>query len=379
MVRVSGLETAASEARDRLKVAEGQANEIDRLLAEIDERVSAAPPPEELDQAAATVRELLAGEMACRQAEAAAQTEVEAARDALSRLDERASGLLASLLAARDGVAAEEPPIPGDDAVEGWRAFETWRIGRVEKIESELEGLDEGVAIAESALAAFWVELRAWLGALGVESSGSPELDLALATERSRTEINELEKRTAEAAELSRALDEEMIRARVASSLGTHLRSNNFEAWLLEEAMETLVEGANRLLADLSAGAYSLLARESQFEVIDHRNADLTRTTRGLSGGEVFLVALSLALSMADQLAELTGTASRLESVFLDEGFGSLDQESLDVVASVLDELVGRGRTVGLVTHVRELAERIPVRFEVSKGPESATIERMLG
>jgi exonuclease SbcC len=379
MARVSGLETAASEARDRLKVAEGQANEIDRLLAEIDERVSAAPPPEELDQAAATVRELLAGEMACRQAEAAAQTEVEAARDALSRLDERASGLLASLLAARDGVAAEEPPIPGDDAVEGWRVFETWRIGRVEKIESELEGLDEGVAIAESALAAFWVELRAWLGALGVESSGSPELDLALATERSRTEINELEKRTAEAAELSRALDEEMIRARVASSLGTHLRSNNFEAWLLEEAMETLVEGANRLLADLSAGAYSLLARESQFEVIDHRNADLTRTTRGLSGGEVFLVALSLALSMADQLAELTGTASRLESVFLDEGFGSLDQESLDVVASVLDELVGRGRTVGLVTHVRELAERIPVRFEVSKGPESATIERMLG
>jgi exonuclease SbcC len=146
----------------------------------------------------------------------------------------------------------------------------------------------------------------------------------------------------------------------------------------LEEALETLVDGANRLLDDLTGGAYSLIAKESQFEVIDHRNADLTRTTRGLSGGETFLVALSLSLSMAEQLAELTGMSSRLESVLLDEGFGSLDQESLDVVGSVLDELVGRGRTVGIVTHVRELADRIPVRFEVTKGPETASIEKVM-
>jgi exonuclease SbcC len=80
---------------------------------------------------------------------------------------------------------------------------------------------------------------------------------------------------------------------------------------------------------------------------------------------------------MAEQLAELTGTSSRLESVFLDEGFGSLDQESLDVVAAVLDELVGRGRTVGIVTHVRDLADRIPVKFEVTKGPETSSITRV--
>ena len=141
-------------------------------------------------------------------------------------------------------------------------------------------------------------------------------------------------------------------------------------------ALETLVEGANRLLDELSSGAYSLQVRKSQFEVVDHRNARLSRTTKSLSGGETFLVALSLALSMAEQLAELTGNRSRLESVFLDEGFGSLDQESIDVVANVLDELVGGGRTVGIVTHVRELAERIPVRFEVSKGPETASIVR---
>jgi exonuclease SbcC len=81
---------------------------------------------------------------------------------------------------------------------------------------------------------------------------------------------------------------------------------------------------------------------------------------------------------MAEQLAELTGMSSRLESVLLDEGFGSLDQESLDVVASVLDDLVGKGRTVGIVTHVRELADRMPVRFEVTKGPETASIEKVM-
>jgi exonuclease SbcC len=177
---------------------------------------------------------------------------------------------------------------------------------------------------------------------------------------------------------LGRDLQVETTRGGVASSLGTHLRSNNFEAWLLEEALDTLIDGANRLLDELSGGAYALKAKDSQFEVIDHRNAGLVRTTKGLSGGETFLVALSLALSMAEQLAELTGMTSRLESVLLDEGFGSLDQESLDVVAAVLDDLVGQGRTVGIVTHVRELADRMPVRFEVTKGPETASVERVM-
>jgi exonuclease SbcC len=218
---------------------------------------------------------------------------------------------------------------------------------------------------------------RSWLELLGIPSTESPDRDLALAEERRRAEIDEMEKTTAHARELNEELALEIGHARVASSLGNHLKANNFEAWLLEEAMDVLIDGANRLLDELSGGSYSLRVRKSQFEVVDHRNARLTRTTRTLSGGETFLVALSLALTMAEQLAELTGMSSRLESVFLDEGFGSLDQESLDVVASVLDELVGRGRTVGIVTHVRELADRMPVRFDVTKGPETSSIVRV--
>ncbi|HEX5695921.1 MAG TPA: SbcC/MukB-like Walker B domain-containing protein, partial [Acidimicrobiia bacterium] len=324
------------------------------------------------------VKELIADRTKSLQQEKAARAELEAAQVTVDELARRAAGLRDALFAARDAAAGEEPPIPGDDVVEAWREFSSWRTQRVESRKTEQLALAGALETAEEKLTGASTEFRAWLQELGIEDTGSPEIDLALAIERRTADVQELEKTVAEAEDLGRELEAETTRARVASSLGTHLRSNNFEAWLLEEALDTLIDGANRLLDELSAGAYSLKAKDSQFEVIDHRNAGLIRTTRGLSGGETFLVALSLALSMAEQLAELTGMTSRLESVLLDEGFGSLDQESLDIVATVLDDLVGQGRTVGIVTHVRELADRMPVRFEVTKGPETASVEKVM-
>jgi exonuclease SbcC len=127
---------------------------------------------------------------------------------------------------------------------------------------------------------------------------------------------------------------------------------------------------------------------------------------RTLSGGETFLASLALALALADQVAELarggggdvgaggTGAASgagragpvgvrarssRLESIFLDEGFGTLDPETLDTVAGAIEELSSLGRMVGVVSHVRDLAERLPLRFEVTRGPAGATVTRLDG
>jgi exonuclease SbcC len=112
--------------------------------------------------------------------------------------------------------------------------------------------------------------------------------------------------------------------------------------------------------------------------VIDHGNADAVRLARTLSGGETFLASLALALSLADQVAEMAaGGAARLESIFLDEGFGTLDPDTLGVVASAIEELGSRGRMVGIVSHVRELAEAIPVRYDVTKGPHSSTVVRV--
>src|SRR5690606_39940208 len=120
----------------------------------------------------------------------------------------------------------------------------------------------------------------------------------------------------------------------------------------------------------LSGGAYALAVdpRSGGFGVVHHTAASQVRSARTLSGGETFLASLALALALADQVASLAAAgAARLDSLFLDEGFGTLDPDTLDVVAAALDDLGARGRVVGIVTHVRELAERLPVRFEIGR------------
>jgi len=157
------------------------------------------------------------------------------------------------------------------------------------------------------------------------------------------------------------------------------LRADQFEQWLLDDVMTLLVEGATTTLMELSGDQFSLTYDDGDFMVIDHKNADQVRQAKTLSGGETFLASLSLALSLADQLASFaTGKTVTLDALFLDEGFGSLDADTLDVVASAIEDLGSRGRMVGLISHVPELADRVPVRFEVRKTANASHIEKVL-
>jgi exonuclease SbcC len=98
---------------------------------------------------------------------------------------------------------------------------------------------------------------------------------------------------------------------------------------------------------------------------------------RTLSGGETFLASLALALALAEATADLAPAgAPTIESIFLDEGFGTLDPETLDTVAAAIEELGASGRMVVVVTHIRELADRMPVRLEVRRGITGSTVRR---
>ena len=114
-------------------------------------------------------------------------------------------------------------------------------------------------------------------------------------------------------------------------------------------------------------GRYRLVRKlngELELEVIDTWQADVMRDTRTLSGGESFLVSLALALALSDLVSHKT----RIDSLFLDEGFGTLDGQTLEVALDALDNLNASGKMIGIISHVEALKERIPVQIKVSKG-----------
>lgn len=129
--------------------------------------------------------------------------------------------------------------------------------------------------------------------------------------------------------------------------------------------LDRLLEHANARLAEL-APRYALergQGGDMMIQVVDHDMAGEVRGVHNLSGGERFLVSLALALGLAEMS---TGRGLRVESLFIDEGFGALDSASLGQALSVLEQLHASGRRVGVISHVEEVKERIPVKIEVT-------------
>ncbi len=130
--------------------------------------------------------------------------------------------------------------------------------------------------------------------------------------------------------------------------------------------LDHLVHLANLRLQRLH-GRYQLARRaggELEMEVIDTWQADVARDTRTLSGGESFLVSLALALALSDLVSHKT----RIDSLFLDEGFGTLDPDTLEIALDALDSLQSGGKAIGIISHVEAVKDRIPVQIRVRKG-----------
>ena len=155
--------------------------------------------------------------------------------------------------------------------------------------------------------------------------------------------------------------------AQLADSLALELRRDRFIAYVQREAMHLLAADAGERLLTLSSGRYRLVVRDEAFSVVDRLNGDERRSVRTLSGGETFLASLALALALSERLPEIAGRggAMSLESLFLDEGFGALDQDSLDTAIGGLETLAGGQRLIGVISHIPEVAERLPDRVEV--------------
>ncbi|QTQ14253.1 AAA family ATPase [Treponema parvum] len=162
---------------------------------------------------------------------------------------------------------------------------------------------------------------------------------------------------------------------------GSNIKKIPFDAWVLGMYFAEVVHNANPRFERISGGRYRFKIQESSggnaFKGLDLAVFDSftgrDRDTATLSGGETFMASISLALALTDVVQEQSG-GIRLDSLFIDEGFGSLDGESLDMAVSILQN-IGESRMVGIVSHVESLLQAIPSHLEVVKTADGSHIK----
>ena len=158
------------------------------------------------------------------------------------------------------------------------------------------------------------------------------------------------------------------------------------EQYIQAAGFDSIIRAANRRLLPMSDGQYELYRQEKELGNKSHTYLDLEvldnytgrrRPVRNLSGGESFKASLSLALGLSEEIQSAAG-GIRLDAMFVDEGFGSLDEEALQQALRALSGLTEGQRLVGIISHVAELKERIDKQILVVKDPSGGSRVRVL-
>lgn len=364
-----GGAAAASETLQRSN------NRIATLTSEL----ASAPTAPEVTERLAILRSCEEAERLARTSQTRAATERANAETAWRRVEGELGGVAEQLRETRDRlVGLGAPPLDMDDLAVAWSTLTDWALqakkmaqDRLARARADLDASTAEFGAAEQRLLTAAAEHQVSAGS-ATDVVRAVSVAAELAQERLDTFRADLLRRSS--IERDRKNAEE--RASVAGMLADSLNARKFQRWLAGAALDVLVEAASDSLFELSGKQFSLTHENGEFYVIDHADADAKRSTRTLSGGETFQASLALALALSVELSSISSGAARLDSIFLDEGFGSLDPDSLETVAVTLERLAQGDRMVGVVTHVQGLAERVPTRFRVSRTSRSSTVER---
>jgi exonuclease SbcC len=401
------LREAAERRAGEVAEARRQAAELRTTAARLDERLATihARLPEELhapeafhaalEQARADERELQAAWEAAREAHGRAEAELGRAR---ARLEERE----AALAAATDEASRAEAELLEGLAEHGFASEEELQAAELAdpalaELERAIARHDEEVADARTRAAALEEELAGAvppdLDALRQAEAAARQAwreadDAFRAAERRHAELagllEQLTRAEADYAELEERLRAARTLADLASGQLKGRAKVDFETFVLQSIFGEVLRIGNEHLRRMTGGRYALhladdagqaSARGLELEVADHHAGGARRPAKTLSGGEGFLAALALALGLSESARRASG-GLELGALFVDEGFGSLDEAALDRVVRILRALpASEDRMVGVITHVEELKRRIPTQLLVVPDPAGSRVE----
>ncbi len=378
--------TRVRKARDeagRLVAAAGATVTITRqALGDVAATLAAAPAEPEV---VSTLEAIARADDALAQAREAVRTrrrDLAAANKDREDLADDESRAWTDLRRARDSVVGlGAPAVQEGDLAAAWEALATWATREHAERSERLPDLEAAALTLRQDITAGTAALLGLLSGHGIAAVSDPAKapgEVALHRVRAEADLDRVRRDREQAARLDDQVRAHREDEQVAAELGRLLRSDHFERWLCGEALDSLVAEASATLMELSGRQYELDRDDrNDLVVIDYQDAGATRPVHTLSGGETFQASLALALALSRQVVQLSGGMRDLNSMFLDEGFGTLDPETLDTVATTLERLAAdKDRMVGLVTHVAALAERVPVRFVVSRDGATSTLRR---
>ena len=384
--RAAGKEKAAQEANDNLRLREGEIQAIEAQLPE--EYRDEAALLSELQKLTQEAEAAKASYLAARQQEkesgaafARAETELRVKKTAVEESAQTHRAAAEAFAAARI-----EAGFPSEEeyrtAVEGKWANPAFHEKVDEHINEHTDKYKGAVELLKQAEAAAKGLTAPDMPALTeAEAAADEAVKEAARAQGSRTErLAGLRRMAADIAAREKTGEERAKRYRVIGKLAQVAAAKapyqvHFQTYVLRSILSDVIEAANARLLMMSRGRYRLVHGEGghknkwwglEIDVFDEYTG-LPRGSRTLSGGETFLASLSLALGLSDVVQHYAG-GMHLDMIFIDEGFGSLDSETLDVAVRALLEVQQEGgRLVGIISHVEELRARIPVHLLVER------------
>ena len=408
--RVQAASSAEAKARTELEANRSKAALLERArtAAEADrdatrkvlaDRFGGEVPDDAAKRIDKDRLELEAAERAFEETRTAAGNDADALRDAteqvqqagarlgeidvaLGRLRERAEGLVRDISEA-DGPSVD--PLPTEAELRDARAASLGAWSRAGA--AQLTGAVRTHRNIESETAAELIQLghangfdtdRVDLVVPAIASAHeAASHDIVRRQGEQQTAVTELDRRRS----LEASVRDDREKIAVLETLASELRGDKFVQFVVNESLELLAVRASEELLRVSDGRYSLVVGGAGFDVVDHANADERRSVKTLSGGETFMASLALALALSKHVTELAGEGlgARLEAVFIDEGFGSLDYDTLQEVIDALQRVREDDVIVGVISHVSELAERIQAGLEVRKNGNRSEVVAAVG